>query len=161
MSKDLEKRIQALEDERDIMDTINAYGHCIDYGLKDEWLDLFTDDGVYHVTMLGKTLPAVVVPQPEGGLKGKETLRAYISGHTYAPKMYHKHLGIGTRIKLESDKTASAATYFVRMDKTAEGRAYPLVFGRYLDKLVKCPDGKWRFKERKIEMESAPMPPAK
>jgi hypothetical protein len=28
------------------------------------------------------------------------------------------------------------------------------VFGRYLDKLVRCPDGRWRFRERIAEVES-------
>jgi hypothetical protein len=162
VSSDLEKRVKALEDERAIQDTINAYGHCIDYGLKEEWLDLFTDDATYQLTMLGKTTPMLMnIPQPEEGVKGKELLRKYISVHTYAPKMWHKHLGMNSKINLESDKTASADTYFVRMDKTGEGRAYPLLFGRYIDKFEKCSDGKWRIKVRRIEMESTPMPPAK
>jgi hypothetical protein len=28
------------------------------------------------------------------------------------------------------------------------------VFGRYLDRLVRCPDGRWRFRERIAEVES-------
>lgn len=159
MSSDLEKRVRVLEDERGILATLCAYGHTIDYGEKEAWLDLFTEDAVYHVTMRGKTLPAVIVPQPEGGLKGKKILSEYIHKHTNAPNAYHKHMMVEPRITLESDTTASAVSYFERLDETKEGAAYTLVFGRYVDKLVKGPDGKWRFKVRRIEMEnSRPVP---
>ena len=40
-----------------------------------------------------------------------------------------------------------------------EGWAYILVFGIYKDKMVKSADGKWRFKERLVEMENGrPVP---
>jgi len=158
MSSDIEKRLQALEDERGILDTMSAYGHCIDYGLKDEWLALFTEDGRYHVTMRGHHIPNVIVDQPEGGMTAKERAE-YISKHPHAPNAWHKHMMCEPRIKLESDATASAVSYFSRLDETKEGAAYTLVFGRYIDQLVKGSDGKWRFKLRKIEMENmAPIP---
>jgi len=166
MSGDLEKRVRALEDERDILSTLYAYGHTIDYGEKEKWLDLFTEDAVYHVTMRGKTLPQVIVPQPPGGLKGREVLKEYIYKHPNAPDAWHKHMLAEPRIKLESDTEASVVSYFFRLDEikyatasVLEGQAYVLVFGRYKDKMVKGKDGKWRFKERLIEMEnSRPVP---
>lgn len=166
MSGDLEKRLKALEDERDILSTLYAYGHTIDYGLKEEWLDLFTEDAVYHVTMRGKTLPQVIVPQPAGGLKGRAILKEYIYKHSNAPDAWHKHMLAEPVIKLESDTTASVVSYFFRLDEvkngtasSLEGHAYPLVYGQYKDKMVKGKDGKWRFKERLIIMENGrPVP---
>lgn len=166
MSGDLEKRVQALEDERAILETIYNYGHYIDYGLKEEWLDLWIDNAVYHVTRRGQTLPQVIVPQPEGGLKGKATLREYVMLHPNAPDAWHKHMVGSPKIRLESETEASAETYFYRLDEVQngtsaimEGWAYILVFGIYKDKFVKCDDGKWRFEERYVSMEnSRPVP---
>ena len=161
MSGDLEKRVKALEDERDILSTLYAYGHTIDYGLKEEWLDLFTEDAIYHVTMRGNTLPNVIIPQPPGGLKGREVLKEYIYKHSNAPDAWHKHMIAAPVIKLESDTEASAVSYFFRLDEVQnatasalKGWAYVLVYGQYKDKLVKGSDGKWRFKERTVIMEN-------
>ena len=123
MSGDLEKRIQALEDEKAIQQTINNYGHFIDYGRNEEWLDLFIDDGVYKITSRGKTIPQVIVPQPEGGLKGKDMLKGYIMGHPNAPDAWHKHCTSATNITLESDTEASAVSYFFRLDEVNNGTA--------------------------------------
>ena len=161
MSDDLEKRVKALEDERDILSTLYAYGQTIDYGDKEGWLDLFTEDAVYHITHRGNTLPNVIVPQPPGGLKGREILKEYIYMHSNAPDAWHKHMIAAPVIKLESDTEASSRSYFFRLDEvkmgtasSLEGWAYVLVYGDYKDKLVKGADGKWRFKERLITMEN-------
>ena len=36
----LEQRVQVLEDERSILDTLYAYGHSLDYGVREEWMDV-------------------------------------------------------------------------------------------------------------------------
>ncbi|MFC1924367.1 nuclear transport factor 2 family protein [Chloroflexota bacterium] len=166
MSDDLEKRVKTLEDERGIISTLYDYGHAIDYGDKEGWLDLFTEDAVYHVTQRGNTMPHIGVPQPPGGLKGHAALKEYILIHPNAPDAWHKHIVDQPIIKFESDTEASVASYFFRLDEirqatasVLEGQAYVLVFGRYKDKMVKGADGKWRFKERLIEIENGmPMP---
>lgn len=154
MSSDLEKRIQRLEDERDILDVIAAYGHYIDYGKPDEWKDLFTPDGRYWVTARGNHIPKVIVDQPQGGMTAIERA-GYIAGHPHAPDAWHKHCASVPRITFTSDTTAKGETYFFRLDETSQGgAAYVLVFGIYKDEFVKCDDGKWRFKMRKIEIEN-------
>lgn len=45
----LERRLQQLEDEREISQLIAAYGPLVDGGAADEVADLWTDDGVYDV----------------------------------------------------------------------------------------------------------------
>jgi 3-phenylpropionate/cinnamic acid dioxygenase small subunit len=149
----LEKRLQVLEAERAILSTLYAYAHSIDYGLKADWLDLFTKDAVYKVQDRGKVVPWVLVEQPPEGLKGREILSQYIANHTNAPDFWHKHFLVEPVIKLEGDKKASVESYFARLDEDDKG-AYIMSYGRYLDKMVKSPDGKWRFKKRVCDMES-------
>ena len=149
----LEKRLEVLEAERAILSTLYAYAHTIDYGLKDDWLGLFTEDAEYKVEQFGEVLPSIGVAQPPEGLKGREILSQYIASHTYAPVLWHKHFLVEPVIKLEGDKEASVESYFARLDEDNKG-AYIMAYGRYLDKMVKCPDGKWRFKKRCCQIES-------
>src|SRR5439155_20560469 len=44
---ELGRRLARIEDERGVLDTLYRYGHSIDHGPDDEWLDCFTQDGVW------------------------------------------------------------------------------------------------------------------
>lgn len=46
---DLRRRIEQLEDEREIRYLIGRYGHYVDLGHEDEWVGLWTDDAVYDI----------------------------------------------------------------------------------------------------------------
>jgi ketosteroid isomerase-like protein len=48
---------------------------------------------------------------------------------------------------------ATAESYFARLNDSPEG---PVVrsFGRYMDVLVRCQDGAWRIRHRRLERES-------
>lgn len=154
MSNDLEKRIQRLEDERSITETITLYGHYVDYGLKEEFADLFTEDGIYHVMYRGATMPHIGVPQEKDvGIKTRAKILEFVKNHTMPPALWHKHVPWNPVIKIESDQKASSVTYMARLDEDAEG-PYILCWGRYLDEFEKCPDGKWRFSKRVVETES-------
>jgi 3-phenylpropionate/cinnamic acid dioxygenase small subunit len=48
-SGDLEARIALLEDEQAILKNLYRYGHSIDYGDEEAWVDCFTEDGVFDV----------------------------------------------------------------------------------------------------------------
>ncbi len=152
MGDDLEKRVQELEDKQAILDVISAYGHYIDYGLKAEFADLFTEDAVYHVMFRGETMQDIGVPQPNGGIKGRDTIHAYVNAHTNAPAMFHKHMTSGSLIRLDGDK-ATAETYYQRLDEDDNG-AFIMAFGRYVDDFIRCADGKWRFAKREANIES-------
>ncbi len=45
----LTRRITALEDEREIRYLIGRYGHYVDLGHEDAWVDQWTEDGVYDL----------------------------------------------------------------------------------------------------------------
>jgi ketosteroid isomerase-like protein len=55
-------------------------------------------------------------------------------------------------IRVDGD-TASVESYYARLDHRDEG-PYIRSFGRYTDVLVRCDDGRWRFKERRATNES-------
>lgn len=46
---ELRRRIEQLEDEREIRYLIGRYGHYCDLGHHDEWVDQWTDDSVYDI----------------------------------------------------------------------------------------------------------------
>ena len=57
MAGDVESRLRALEDERAILDTLYAYAHSLDYGVRDEWGDCWSEDAVLewpHQTYEGR-----------------------------------------------------------------------------------------------------------
>ena len=134
----LEERLQRLEDERAILDRLYAYGHSLDYGLRDEWVDCWTEDGV--------------LAWPHETFVGREAIGGAFDGHSHAPEAFHKHLLVAPRIRLEGDE-ATVESYFSRLNDSPDG---PVVrsFGRYVDVLARSADGVWRFRERRLERES-------
>jgi ketosteroid isomerase-like protein len=140
----LEARVARLEAERGVIRTLHSYGHAIDYGDEEGWVDCFTEDGVFDVRgRLGeKQLYRVA---------GRDALRAFVAEHTRAPELWHKHVVVNEVIDVEGD-TATCASYFAV--PVAQDGAPPLNYvGRYLDRLVREPDGRWRFAERVVHLE--------
>jgi len=140
----LVKRLELLEDERTILQTLYRYGHCIDYGLEQEWVGLFTEDGIYEIRL--RQSGSVIRKE------GSQALAQFIAEHTRAPARYHKHLLMEPLITIESESQATVQSYFLRVDE-GEGKLYILAFGRYKDRLVKR-NSRWLFKERVCEVEA-------
>ena len=142
---ELERRLAVLEDERAILCRLSAYGHAIDYGDEEGWVDCFTEDGVFDVR-------ARLSHQPNRVISGRDELRAFITRHTRAPELWHKHLLVEPLIAIDGDAAGSSAYFAVLM----EDDEAPLlrVFGRYRDRLIREPDGEWRLRERIAEIES-------
>ena len=136
----IESRVLALEDEQDILRTLYAYGHSIDYGLEADWINCWTED-------------AVLQWPNRPPLKGHAALRTAFRNHTHAPQAFHKHVIVEPRIDISGDR-ATVRTMFARLDRYPSGPAVRS-FGRYLDVLVRCKDGHWRFQERICEREAS------
>jgi len=143
--QELVRRLAALEAERAILRTLYRYGHSIAYGLEQEWVACFTEDGVFDVRRR--------VGSASVRYEGRAALAAFIAQHTRAPGRYHKHMLMEPVISVNGDQ-ATVQSYFARLDATAAGRSFIRAFGRYLDRMVKDPDGVWRFKERVAEVEA-------
>ena len=137
-------RLDLLEDERGIMDTLYKYGHTIDYGRHAEWVDCFTDDGAFDIRFRG---------EPQRRFEGHAALAAFVANHSSPPARYHKHFVLDPQITIDGHM-ASVVSYLTRFDavpsdKPGSGMEPAIkAFGRYLDTMRKCPDGRWRFLER-------------
>ena len=131
----LEERVQRLEDERAVLDRLYAYCTSLDYGHRDEWLDCWTEDGV--------------LAWPHETFTGRDEIARAFDGHSHAPEAFHKHVIVDPRVRLNGDE-ATAESYFTRLNDSPEG---PVVrsFGRYMDVLVRCDDGAWRIRERRLD----------
>ena len=141
--QELEKRVEALENERNILQTLHRYCHTIELGLEKEWVDCFTEDGVFLMHWRDK---------PSQRSAGRAELAAFIARHTRAPDRYHKHLYTVPIVTLTGDE-ASVTGYIVRIDDD-EGTPVIWSFGRYHDQMVKGADGSWRIKERRLELDA-------
>jgi ketosteroid isomerase-like protein len=141
----LRSRVQLLEDERAILAALHSYGHAIDYGDEERYLDLWTDDAAFDAR--GRS-PGDVTRV----VRGREALADFAARFSRPPEGWHKHLVIEPLIEVEGD-SASATSYFAVL---REEGSQPIlwVFGRYRDTLVRCADGRWRFSLRIAEVES-------
>ncbi len=136
-------RLEQLEAERGVIDAIQRYAFAIDDGLDDQWVDCFTQEGVFEVqTRLGVAF----------SIGGKQALAGFISGHTKAPARWHKHITTSHRIVVTGAQ-ASAQSYILRIDEDDDEVPKIWVFGRYLDTLVRGDDRTWRFRHRIISLE--------
>ena len=136
--KDVKRRLRCLEDQQAILDTLYAYAHAIDYGWRDVWLDVWTDDAE--------------LVWPHQTFRGHEEIGKAFDDHSHAPEAWHKHFAVEPRIVLHGD-AATCDSYFTRINGTPEGPVLRSL-GRYRDELVRCPDGRWRIRKRVTERES-------
>jgi len=144
--RELSAIVTLMKAERDILATMYSYGHHLDYGGEEEFLDCFTPTGCWWSQPRG-------MQEPRARWQDREGLRAFFRQHTHAPVKYHKHLLIEPRILVDGDE-ANVASYWARLDG-ADDDGGPMVssFGRYDDVLRRCPDGKWRIHDRHVEAE--------
>ena len=165
----IQQRLMALEDERHIIDTLYQYCHAFDYGRRDELQDCFTDDAGWYwtakdaamqeglrsqgFTMVGTFDHPLDMDDDPTGAAGHQQLGMMVSATTGPPQGWTKHSMSNIRVTINGDD-AITASYFVVVDaskRTTGG--YIMAFGRYLDELVRCPDGRWRIRRRDCHFE--------
>lgn len=155
MSADGATRLRRLEDEGAIVDVLHGYGHALDYGRPDAWLDLFEHDALYELRYRDGLVPrAIGSPVSSGNVRtyrGREALESFARSHSHAPERYHKHLATNWRIAIEGT-AAEVDSYFVRID-AVEGGTRIVAAGRYRDKMRLGEDGCWRIVVRIAEIE--------
>jgi hypothetical protein len=131
--------------EQAILRTMYRYVRALDYGLEDEWLDVFTSDATYDTVL------------PDGSyfvqLKGRDQLRSFLISYPHPPESYQKHITVSPIIDVAGDE-ATADSGWVFLTRVAGGMKPRLsAFGRYRDRL-RFSDGAWRFCERICDTEA-------
>ena len=84
---------------------------------------------------------------------GREALRTFAQGHTRPPELFHKHLLADVIVEVD-DAKATARSYIVLLVAGPGGLPNVVSFGRYVDDVVQCADGKWRIRDRRVEVEA-------
>jgi hypothetical protein len=146
--------LPAWEDERAIRHTMDLYAHAMDYGEEEVWRDCFTDEALFLVSDAQKGFEEIYRVQ------GSDRLSAYIAAYPRPPQVFAKHICTQILIRVEGE-SAQSESFWLAVNSTggAEGGEPDIMaFGRYKDRLVVCPDGRWRFTERICETESAHWP---
>ncbi len=140
---DLAGRLDRLESEQAIRETMVRYAQTLDYGDSAAWAACYTPDGVFDVRRRG---------EPLFRHQGSEALAKFADGHTSAPAVYHKHvLGLPSITISEDGLAATASAYFLMVHESPDGPQV-LVFGRYLDAFTRSEAG-WQLSERIVDME--------
>lgn len=143
---DLREELARIRDERGIVATLYRYGDALDHDNRTEFLECFTPDAVYVVSMR-------IDPAKGFTFEGHDQLGTYFDGHTHAPAAFHKHVTVNPLITVDG-ATADAQSYFLRVDSPAEGPAVVLAAGRYIDRFERGDDGHWRIRSRRCEVEN-------
>lgn len=132
-----------LLDEREILRVMHRYTHALDYGLDEEYVALYTPDGVFDVRHKDGSEWHVE--------RGHDMIRAWVATYPKPPAQRRKHLVLSPVITVDGD-TAHAESYLFCL----KGDAYPdlYIFGRYVDEFVKV-DGQWLIKNRRAEVEAS------
>jgi hypothetical protein len=144
----LAARVRALEDERAILATLNAYIHALDYkGRAAEFADCFTETGGFVVVDTSG--------EQTYELTGRPALTTWHEDlHAKPLFAHHAHALLNTTISLAGDE-ATAESYYVVFVSTDSG-AGTLSSGLYTDRLVRSPDAQWRIDKRTITVIMMP-----
>ena len=140
----LEQEVRRLSAERQILETMNTYSYCFDYGDYDAFVDCFTEQGSFKLKFPGATEVQAHT--------GRASLAEFIRRQSHAPDVFRKHLMLGPRFTFDSGG-ARVRSYWILIDGEAATGPSVNSFGTYDDRLVECDDGKWRISERLAEVE--------
>jgi 3-phenylpropionate/cinnamic acid dioxygenase small subunit len=129
-----------LEEKEAIRELQARYCFHFDNGEFDQWLELFTPDGVFDLGRLGRHA-------------GREALRTFLQSIPLTnglPRM--KHCVMNSIVTVQQE-AAQAQSYVVVV---GGGEKLGItIAGRYEDRLVKSA-GAWRFAERKVFFDLMP-----
>lgn len=130
-----------LEEKEEIRDLMTRYCLSIDAGRYDEWVECFTEDGIFDSPILGRW-------------QGKRALRQFTEKYrAWTGAAQPRHCVMNILITLNGSQATSEC--YLLMTHAAEGKTELIISGRYEDHLEKVGD-KWLFKERKVCPDTRP-----
>ena len=120
-----------------IQELIAKHNIALDNKNIEEWTNTWTDDGVWST--------------PFGEAKGKTELKNMINQVTNEFASGKRHLSTNIIIEDAPNNTASANSYLI----VTEAKKTPEVVasGTYIDTLKKDANGKWKFLQRKLDID--------
>jgi 3-phenylpropionate/cinnamic acid dioxygenase small subunit len=150
----LERRLLELEDREGIRDAISRFAHALDYGPAEAWADCFTEDGVFDIRTR-RGLPSYNEYPTVN--RGRDALLRLAHAHPVAPDEYHKHLTLMPEYIEITGDVAKVKSFFVVIHEI-KGPPETVHSGTYDDEFVRCPDGRWRLRQRVVEVTGSPGP---
>jgi hypothetical protein len=135
--KEQSSSIITLEDKVIIQELIAKHNIDLDNKNIDDWTNSWTDDGVWNT--------------PFGEAKGKTDLKNMITQVTNEFASGKRHLSTNIIIESVPNNKASAQSYLI----VTEAKRTPEVVasGTYSDTLMKDANGKWKFVQRKLDID--------
>jgi len=137
----LSSRLRRLEDHQEILQTLNTYHHAIGSHDVARLEDVFTPEGVIRYFE-----PDGRVSQEVSGHAARAAWLVARNGKWPVGSEGHGYLN--PLIRVDGD-SATAEGFFYTMN-SAGGVIEPRSFGEYRDRLVRCPDGRWRITLREL-----------
>ena len=129
--------IITIADKIIIQELIAKHNIALDNKNIDEWTNTWTDDGVWTT--------------PFGEAKGKTELKNMINQVTNEFASGKRHLSTNIIIEDAPNNMANAQSYLI----VTEAKKTPEVVasGTYIDTLKKDTNGKWKFVQRRLEID--------
>ncbi len=144
----IEKRVQRLEDERAIEQVLYSYCWGTDRKRKEMWLDVWAEDAVLETRPAPGASPGGQPTKPVVGRAALEKFYDNRPGRDISPK----HVTVNSLIDVDGDQASAESVIVFFLER--EGVPELVSTGRYMDKLKRCADGKWRIAERVAQMDT-------
>jgi ketosteroid isomerase-like protein len=126
-----------LEDKITIQELITKYNLAIDNKRLDEWINTWTDDGIWTTTF--------------GEAKGKSELKNMIDQITNEFASGKRHFSTNIIIEETQNNMASANSYLTVIEAYKSPQV--VASGTYSDILKKNNTGEWKFFQRKLDID--------
>ena len=126
-----------LEDKITIQELITKYNLAIDNKRLDEWINTWTDDGIWTTTF--------------GEAKGKSELKKMINQITNEFASGKRHFSTNIIIEETQNNMASANSYLTVIEAYKSPQV--VASGTYSDILKKNNTGEWKFFQRKLDID--------
>lgn len=128
----VEQRLRRIEDLHQLQQLRAHYCQHLDSGRWDELVELFTENGAF----VGLSTA-----------RGRHDLKTFFAGLQAGGVGAWWHFSSNETLQVEGD-TASGQTWLLQ-PCVVDGQSQ-IAAGRYVDRMQRCPDGQWRFEERRV-----------